>query len=80
MWTKRQIKNAIPETLTLVVALVGWASVTYGVYTVIQHPAVLYVSAGILCVGAAGWRVVLALLLDGVYAATQITHGPGDAP
>lgn len=76
---KRWWKRAGFELLTVLMVLFGWILLTFGVYLIVHHNAVLYISGGLLALGFGGWRVVGGLLWDGVYAAIAVTDNERQA-
>ena len=70
---KRWWKRTGFELLAVLLVLLGWILLTAGVYLVVPHDSVLYISGGLLALGFGGWRVVGGLLWDGVYAAIAVT-------
>ena len=69
---KRWWKRAGFELFTVLVVLIGWCLLTFGIYLAVPHRTVLFMSGGLLALGFGGWRVVLRLLLDGVYTAIAV--------
>lgn len=67
-WWKRGF-----ELLTVLMVLLGWSLLTIGIYLIVRHYAVLYISGGLLALGFGGWRVIGSLLWDGIYAAVAVT-------
>lgn len=61
------VRENLPDVLAVTVAFIGWCAVTVGVWLLTSHPAVWFLSAGLLLSGLVGWKFIFFLLLDGFY-------------
>jgi hypothetical protein len=62
------------EIATALAFLAGWALITHGVASV-TRPIAWTFSAGLLCLSLGGWRLLLIVVVDGMYALTRKQDG-----
>lgn len=65
----------MPELLTAAVFVAGWALLTAGVVALTSPIAWLF-GAGLLLISLGGWRLLITLVVHGLYA---LTREDGDA-
>jgi hypothetical protein len=63
------------ELLTAAALLAGWLLITWGVASLVGWRAWPF-SLGTLCLSCAGWRLLVTIARDGLYALTRSPHGP----
>lgn len=71
LWVRRYV----PELLTAAVFVAGWALLTAGVVALTSPIAWLF-GAGLLLISLGGWRLLITLVVHGLYA---LTREDGDA-
>lgn len=68
---RRVLAASWPEILTAAALLLGWGLLTWGIADLIRRSAVWPLSGGLLCITLFGWRLLLQIGRDGLYALTR---------
>lgn len=69
----------IATIFTALAALGGWGLLTYGAASWSGIVWLYPISAGVLLLGLAGWRLVLQILLDGLFVLTTEDVDDGES-
>lgn len=63
--------DLIAQLATAAALVLGWLLVTLGVAAVAAPRVVWPISLGLLCISLGGWKLIVAIAVDGLYALTK---------